>query len=62
MIRWIRRYRILVVMPLFVVTLAIGCRSTGRHGGVNPCSGCGSSHQAKQHGDHGSHGHGHAHP
>ena len=62
MIRWIRRYGILLALPLIVVTQAMGCRSTGRYGGVDPCSGCGRSHQAKQHDGHASDGHNHAHP
>ena len=57
MIQWIRRCSTLVVMPLCILALTVGCQSTGRHSRVDPCSGCGSSHQAKQ-----NDGHNHAHP
>lgn len=63
MIRGLIRYRLLFVTPLLAVVFLIGCQSSGRHGRVDPCSGCGRSHQSADPG-HGqaNDGHDHAHP
>lgn len=61
MVRWIRRYGMATVLPLCILALAVGCRSTGHHGRGDPCSGCGSNYQPTQQYGHVSDSHNHAH-
>ncbi len=63
MIRALLRYGIVVAVPLLTLILAVGCQSSGRHGRVDACSGCGRSHQSTDVGhSQADDGHDHAHP
>ncbi len=46
MIRSFLRYGLFVAVPLFMLVLVVGCRSSGRHRPIDPCSSCGQGHQS----------------
>jgi len=46
MIRGLIRYGLILVTPLLAAVFLFGCQSSGRHERVDPCSGCGRSHQS----------------